>query len=648
MQRVRSEHSRPDTGRHTNRLQRTFLLMKCSLTDGNIITDDFVIRNFVYKNLANNLSLDGIREQNGHSAPQKKVLLMTKINQTLRKTGIIISLLVLTLIISAHGSSCYADMMASASSTDSGNEIISGEDAIQRGSNRGDFYLSTYGVTSDYPLHYESADESIVTVNEDGYVQMHSAGETVIRVTTDDPEAVKLIDISILKRERPTVQLRYCSDYEGDLTGSELVDIELLASAGRENSAFTDAYLALEDSSINAWITPDDDYIRIDNSGVIKFDRTFLDELDENIYAGLTITTEETDLYQQTSFYFYLTLLRKERVLYFEEPEISAIMRDGGYQLQLVSDPPYEQVRFASSDDNVATVDSSGYVTFHNAGDATIYALVPWTRDYREREVTASLHVTESRQKQYIQNVPKDGEYVFTYAPGEGVNLGLSAYTPLTYESNHPEIATVDSDGTMHFTQPGAILLTVEAAASNLYFDAGRIIVVKAEDPAVVAAREEEARLKAEEEARLKAEEEARLKAEEEERLRAEAAAAAAEAQNRMAAAAALQKAANDQAEAAKIAASLKRPKLKCIRKKRKNKLSWNKINGASGYELYVKYPGSKFFVKVLNKSSMTKSVLHRGLTKGKVYKYKIRPYVQKGNSIAYGKFSKVAKGKVK
>jgi hypothetical protein len=96
------------------------------------------------------------------------------------------------------------------------------------------------------------------------------------------------------------------------------------------------------------------------------------------------------------------------------------------------------------------------------------------------------------------------------------------------------------------------------------------------------------------------------------------------------------------------LAKSLKRPKLKCKRKKKCNKLTWSKVTGATGYVLYVKYPGTKKYVKALTKNGNTKSVTHRGLTKGRTYRYKIRPYVKIGHIIAYGRFSKSVAAKVK
>lgn len=98
-----------------------------------------------------------------------------------------------------------------------------------------------------------------------------------------------------------------------------------------------------------------------------------------------------------------------------------------------------------------------------------------------------------------------------------------------------------------------------------------------------------------------------------------------------------------------KVKVTLKKPKLKCSKRmKRANKLTWNKVQGASGYILYVKYPGTKKFVKAVTRKSNIKSVTHRGLTRKKKYCYKVRAYTRKNGKIYYGPYSKVVKVKVK
>ena len=106
--------------------------------------------------------------------------------------------------------------------------------------------------------------------------------------------------------------------------------------------------------------------------------------------------------------------------------------------------------------------------------------------------------------------------------------------------------------------------------------------------------------------------------------------------------------AAQKKQQALALARSLKAPKLKCTRKKAKNKLSWNKVAGATGYEIYIKYPKSKKYVKALTKGANIKSVTHKGLSRKKKYSYKVRAFAVIDGTYYYGPFSKTKKVKVK
>jgi len=518
----------------------------------------------------------------------------------------------LVLIISSGGYLCYADNQVDGTGTGVSDAVINGPGNIERGADLGDFNLRDYGVTSEYPLRYESDDENIVTVTEDGSVQLHAAGETVIRVSAEGTDEVKLINIKILKKERPSVKVRYCTDYADDLSESKTASIESGSTAKFSNSIFTNAYIALEDSSIPADITPLDTYTHISSSGAVTFDTSILSDDNPIITANLQIYTAETDLYKETSFYVSIRLLRKQREMHFTEKNINAVMTDCTYMPHLVCEPYHDGVYYTSSPAGIVEVSNlTGLVKFNKPGVATITAVVPMTSEYEEQVATFTINIAENRKEQTISGIPKGRKYTFTY--GEDVNLGLSAQTPLTYGVRFNEledVATVDDNGTIHFLKPGTVMLFAYAGESDEYRPTGCLIEVTAEDPEVVAAREK---------ARRQKEEAAKAKP-----------------------------STYTKASVTKLAKALKKPKLKCKRKKRSNKLTWSKVKGASGYVLYVKYPGAKKYVKAVKKNSKTKSVTHRGLTKGRTYKYKLRPYVKRGNIVVYGKFSKAVSAKVK
>lgn len=77
--------------------------------------------------------------------------------------------------------------------------------------------------------------------------------------------------------------------------------------------------------------------------------------------------------------------------------------------------------------------------------------------------------------------------------------------------------------------------------------------------------------------------------------------------------------------------------------------VSWNKIKGVSGYEIYVrKANSSKWTLKSTVKDGNAGSCTVTGLTAGKGYAFKVRAYVKKGYSVYAGNFSDVVVGPTK
>ncbi|MBQ6150400.1 MAG: fibronectin type III domain-containing protein [Mogibacterium sp.] len=97
------------------------------------------------------------------------------------------------------------------------------------------------------------------------------------------------------------------------------------------------------------------------------------------------------------------------------------------------------------------------------------------------------------------------------------------------------------------------------------------------------------------------------------------------------------------------ISVSPGKPALKAKNiRKRKVKIVWSKVEGADGYEIYIKAPGKKTFKKRATKSARVKSITHSGLRKGKKYSYKVRAFTTVDGKKVYGAFSAVKRVKIK
>ena len=346
---------------------------------------------------------------------------------------------------------------------------------------------------------------------------------------------------------------------------------------------------------------------------------TFPDDTDPNYewhgpgWAVVTVTSDETDKYYsvtQTSRVYLYKYAQNIRGPYSIEKPFS----DGGYQMNTYTWHIYTDYEVTSSNESIATVTKEGYITFLKPGTVYITVRAYETDLYQEGKYTVPVRITDDRQSQTIS-----GPSTLEIEYGKAASLGMSAEMPLSYSSSNNAIATVDNRGIITFKKAGTVTVTVNAGESDKYKPAVKRVTVTARDYKAEAAAAE---------AKKKAEAAAAKKA---------ADAKAAEIQKT-----------KDKAAADKLAKSLKKPKLKCRRGKRKNKLSWKKVKGASGYELYVKYPGQNNFELAVTKGAKIKSVTHKGLTKKKKYKYKLRAYVQVGTVRSYGPFSKTLTAKVR
>ena len=96
------------------------------------------------------------------------------------------------------------------------------------------------------------------------------------------------------------------------------------------------------------------------------------------------------------------------------------------------------------------------------------------------------------------------------------------------------------------------------------------------------------------------------------------------------------------------VTSRLASPKLKVKTSKGMAKLTWSQVTKAYKYQIYVRYPGRKSFALALNKSSKVKSVTHRGLTKGKTYRYKVRAAAKINGNWYYSPYSNIVKVKAK
>jgi fibronectin type 3 domain-containing protein len=72
-------------------------------------------------------------------------------------------------------------------------------------------------------------------------------------------------------------------------------------------------------------------------------------------------------------------------------------------------------------------------------------------------------------------------------------------------------------------------------------------------------------------------------------------------------------------------------------------KISWSKVKGAKGYEVYMSKSRNGSYTRIKNAGASTTSYNKTGLTKGKKYYFKMRSYTKTGTSTkVYSGYSKI------
>ena len=366
----------------------------------------------------------------------------------------------------------------------------------------------------------------------------------------------------------------------------------------------TDHFVRIEgdgitDENYNITFTSSDpDVLNVDDAGNVT--------LGETGTAVITATVAADDAYAECSKDLTVTVDRHYGWKSTSQPHFwgddlswPSILETTGYPKRLVVllRPGASITGFSSTRPLVASVDENGKVTPVSPGTTEIRidvddggGMYKAGTLYREVKVTGP----DQRTSQEISG--KKGPFTIDWH--DGLQLNLQAQTDIEYSVVSGANVSVSQTGFVKFKKKGSAVIKASAAGSVEYRPAEVNIKITARDHAAEEAAAAEAAALKREIARAK---------------------------------------------------SLKRPAFRArVFSGRKIKLTWGKVSYADGYILYVKYPGTKKYVKAVKKNATVKSVTHRGLTRHMVYRYKVRAYKKVNGRIYYGPYSVVRKARVR
>jgi len=367
--------------------------------------------------------------------------------------------------------------------------------------------------------------------------------------------------------------------------------------------------------------------------------------------AVIKATVAADDKYKESTVYLGVTIDRhdgwigNQEVHYADHPSgwgLDLNTAEGPQQL-VVPLRPGVSASYSVDHPGIVDVDENGVLTPLSPGYSGIRINVDdGGGKYKAGFIDIGINVTggDIRDPQEITG----DRGPFTIDWHDGLALSLQAKTDIQYSVlAGGNVATVDQSGFVRFSGPGTAHIRVYAINSKEYQEADIIVEISAHDYDA----EEAERLAEEEAARLAAEEAAQKAAEEESARKAEEESSQASGQGQgpepiLSPEAVLK-------EQIAKAKSLKKPILRVTALKgKKIKLTWNKVEDADGYIVYVKYPGKKKYVRAASRDATVKSVTHKGLSKKRVYKYKVRAYKKVNGKTYYSPYSKIKKAKAK
>lgn len=291
--------------------------------------------------------------------------------------------------------------------------------------------------TYNKAVSYSSANPSIASVTSSGVIKAISAGTTSITVKTADGSNISK-SITVTVKQYVTAVSLTASASSIDVGSNTHLSVEIKPSAA------TDQSVTYVSNNTQVATVSADGKVTGKKAGTALITATANDRGTVSNSVLITVIQKATSL----------TLSSSEAVLYTAEtftlsPSIAP------------ADTTNQSLSYSSSDETIASVSNTGVVTATKAGEAVITVS---TTD--GSNLSASMNLTV---KQYVTSIVLSEGDRSLYT-GEAFTLSVAAYpsdasySEVVFSSDHPEIAAVDPDGTIHALSAGTATITATAA----------------------------------------------------------------------------------------------------------------------------------------------------------------------------------------
>ena len=291
-------------------------------------------------------------------------------------------------------------------------------------------------------INYSSSNNSVASVNNFGFVTIHTAGQATItasiasnNIYTSASQSyhiqANLNSQAIVFSKTGLIKL---------LIGEKLINIASGAGTGKVTYTSSNANIA----TVNA-------------NGVV----TTLAEGSVTISAKI----EADKIYDESiTSYQIQTNLNSQSIVFAKTGLVELFI--GEEFVNIASGAGSGKVTYTSSNTNIATVSTDGRVTVLAKGSATISASIDADKTYEESitsyRISAELNpqtITFTKQAPYSVMA---GKTLLNAATGQGSGV-------IRYDSSNTNIATVDSAGLVTILTTGLVTITADISADNYF-----------------------------------------------------------------------------------------------------------------------------------------------------------------------------------
>lgn len=475
--------------------------------------------------------------------------------------------------------------------------------------------------TAKTSLTYSSSDEDIAEVSADGTVTVKGIGTVEITITAAEDsvynEEVRKVTITIEKGGLLEQSIECDGSFDKYVDDAKF---NLNASARTKLS----------------YESKNTDVADVDEGGLVTIKGTGS--------AIIYVRAEESE--------DYAPVLKKVEINVSKRvQEISGVEDKYEFKVgdSLKLNPSAETDLCFESDGDAVSVTEDGTIKAVKEGSADIRVTAIESDTYESSSRVISINVSKKKQAVKSSFDTIDRKYSQT-----SISLNCSAKTALTYSSSDDSIVMVSKKGVAVLTGVGTAVITVTAASTDTYEGAVKKIAVHITKASQKITCESSFSKTYGASFRLGASAKTKLSYRSSNKNIAKVDSTGKVTVTGLGTATITITAKGTElySSATKkvtVKTSLKKPTLTCTALSgHKNKITWGKVPGATGYKLYMYDSKTKKYKCVLTKAASIKSVTHKGLTKGKVYRYKVRAYRNVSGKKIYSPYSVIRKVKAK